>query len=96
MIPAGRCALVSAALDRDASGLELRLMDVTSPLEEPGLDGTEVGYGAYAASARMCAVKPARERNLVAELRANVGEGTALWSIQIFDPDPGVPRQRAR
>ena len=96
VIPAGRCALVSAALDRDASGLELRLMDVTSPLEEPGLDGTEVGYGAYAASARMCAVKPARERALTVELRANVGEGTALWASQIFDPGPTVAGARAR
>src|SRR5690606_26943174 len=54
VIPAGRCAMVSAALDRNASGLELRLMDVTSPSDEPGLDETEIGYGAYAASARMC------------------------------------------
>lgn len=96
MIPAGRCAQISAALDHDASGLELRLMDVTSPSDEPGPDGTEVGYGAYATSARMCAVKPARERSLVAELRANVGEGAALWSTQIFDPDLGTSGQRAR
>lgn len=96
VIPAGRCVQVSAALDRNASGLELRLVDVTSPSDEPGQDDTEVGYGAYAASARMCAVKPARERSLVAELRANVGEGAALWSSQIFDPDPGPGGQRAR
>jgi hypothetical protein len=96
VIPAGRCAQISAALDRNASGLELRLMDVTSPSEEPGLDGTEVGYGAYAASARLCAVKPARERSVVAELRANVGEGAALWSSFIFDPDPSAAGSRAR
>jgi len=96
VIPAGRCAQISAALDRNASGLELRLMDVTSPSDEPGLDGTEVGYGTYAASARMCAVKPARERSLVAELRANVGEGAALWSSFIFDPDPSTAGPRAR
>lgn len=96
VIPAGRCAQISAALGRDASGLELRLMDVTAPSEEPGLDGTEVGYGAYAASARMCAVKPAQERSVVAELRANVGEGAALWSSFIFDPDPTEVGSRAR
>ena len=97
VIPAGRCAQVSAALDRNTSGLELRLMDVTAPSDEPEQeDGTEVGYASYAASARMCAVKPARERSLVAELRANVGEGAALWSSQIFDPDPSTPGQRAR
>lgn len=96
VIPAGRCARVSAALDRNASGLELRLLDVTSPSDEPGLDATELGYGEYAASARMCAVKPAQERSLVAELRANVGEGAALWSSFIFDPDPGATGSRAR
>jgi hypothetical protein len=100
VIPAGRCVQVSAALDRNASGLELRLLDVTSSSDEPRLDetadGTEVGYGEYAASARMCAVKPARERSLVAELRANVGQGAALWSSFVFDPDPGVGGSRAR
>jgi hypothetical protein len=96
LIPAGRCLELSAALDRHVSGLEVRLLDVTVAADEPGPEGAELGYGAHVATARMCAVKPARERNLVAELRANVGEGAALWVSQIFDPDPGVNAARAR
>jgi hypothetical protein len=96
LIPAGRCLELSAALDRRVSGLEVRLLDVSLAGDEPGPEGAELGYGAHVATARMCAVKPARERNLVAELRANVGEGAALWVSQIFDPDPGVNAARAR
>jgi hypothetical protein len=96
LIPAGRCLELSGALDRGVSGLEVRLLDVTAATDEPGPEGAELGYGAHVATARMCAVKPARERNLVAELRANVGEGAALWSSQIFDPDPGVNAARER
>lgn len=96
LIPAGRCLELSAALDRGVSGLEVRLLDVTSPADEAGPGGTELGYGAHVATARMCAVKPARERHLIAELRANVGEGAALWVSQIFDPDPGARSPRAR
>jgi hypothetical protein len=96
LIPAGRCLELSAALDRGVSGLEVRLLDVTVASDEPGPDGAELGYGADVATARMCAVKPARERNLVAELRANVGQGAALWVTQTFDPDPTVNASRAR
>jgi hypothetical protein len=96
LIPAGRCLELSAALDRGVSGLEVRLLDVTAPSDEPETEGAEVGYGAYVAAARLCAVKPARERHLVAELRANVGEGAALWVSQIFDPDPSLKAARAR
>jgi hypothetical protein len=96
LIPAGRCVEVSAALDRGVSGLELRLVDVTPMSEEVPLEGAELGYGASAASARLCAVKPARERNAVIELRANVGEGAALWASQVFDPDPAGSGARAR
>jgi hypothetical protein len=94
-VPAGRCIEVSAALDRGVSGLELRLLDDVEG-DEPGSDISEIGYGAHAASARMCAVKPARERTLTVELRANVGEGTALWASQIFEPDPAATGARAR
>lgn len=96
LIAAGRCLELSAALDRGVSGLEVRLLDVTSPSDEPAPESAEVGYGAHAATARMCAVKPARDRNLVAELRANVGRGAALWVSQVFDPDPPVQATRAR
>lgn len=96
LIPAGRCLELSAALDRGVSGLEVRLLDVTAPSDESEPESAEVGYGAHAATARMCAVKPARDRNLVAELRANVGQGAALWVGQIFDPDPSVRAARAR
>jgi len=96
LIPAGRCLELSAALDRGVSGLEVRLLDVTSPSDESEPEGAEIGYGSHAATARMCAVKPARERNLIAELRANVGQGAALWVGQIFDPDPNVRAARAR
>jgi hypothetical protein len=88
VVAAGRCIEVSAALDRGASGLEVRLLDVTSSTDEPLVEDAELGYGANVATARTCAVKPAKERNLIAELRANVGEGTALWVSQTFDPDP--------
>ena len=94
-VPAGRCIEVSAALDRGVSGLELRLLDDVAG-DEPGSDSSEIGYGTHAASARMCAVKPARERTLTVELRANVGEGTALWASQIFDADPSAAGPRAR
>jgi hypothetical protein len=96
LIPAGRCLELSAALDRGVSGLEVRLLDVTSPSDESEPESAEIGYGSHAATARMCAVKPARDRNLVAELRANVGQGAALWVGQIFDPDPSVRAARAR
>jgi hypothetical protein len=96
LIPAGRCLELSAALDRGVSGLEVRLLDVTSPSDESEPESAEIGYGSHAATARMCAVKPARERTLVAELRANVGQGAALWVGQIFDPDPSVRAARAR
>jgi hypothetical protein len=96
LIPAGRCLELSAALDRGVSGLEVRLLDVTSASDESEPESAEIGYGSYAATARMCAVKPARDRNLVAELRANVGQGAALWVGQIFDPDPNVRAARAR
>jgi hypothetical protein len=88
VVAAGRCIELSAALDRGASGLEVRLLDVTSSTDEPLVEDAELGYGANVATARTCAVKPARDRNLIAELRANVGEGTALWVSQTFDPDP--------
>jgi hypothetical protein len=88
VVPAGRCLELSAALDRGASGLEVRLLDVTLAGDEPDQEEAVVGYGSNVATARTCAVKPASERNLVAELRANVGGGTALWVSQTFDPDP--------
>jgi hypothetical protein len=96
LIPAGRCLELSAALDRGVSGLEVRLLDVTSPSDEAEPEGAEIGYGAHVATARMCAVKPARDRNLIAELRANVGQGAALWVGQVFDPDPNARPPRAR
>jgi hypothetical protein len=96
LVPAGRCLELSAALDRGVSGLEVRLFDVTSAADDAGPDSEEIGYGSHAATARMCAVKPARDRNLVAELRANVGQGAALWVSQIFDPDPTPRPARAR
>lgn len=95
-VPAGRCLELSAALDRGVSGLEVRLLDITSPGEDAQPDGAELGYGSHVATARMCAVKPAQERSLVAELRANVGEGAALWVAQVFDPDPNARAARAR
>ncbi len=96
VVPAGRCLELSAALDRGVSGLEVRLLDITSPSEEAQPDGAELGYGNHVATARTCAVKPAQERSLVAELRANVGEGAALWVAQVFDPDPNARAARAR
>jgi hypothetical protein len=96
VVAAGRCIEVSAALDRGASGLEVRLLDVTSSTDEPLVEDAELGYGANVATARTCAVKPAKERNLIAELRANVGEGTALWVSQTFDPDPNSKTRVSR
>lgn len=96
-VPAGRCIEVSAALDRGASGLELRLFEESASLtgEVSVADGA-LAYGAYAASAQLCAVKPARSRTLTAELRANVGRGAALWATHGFDPDPMAKGPRAR
>jgi hypothetical protein len=94
---AGHCLEFSAALDEEASGLEIRLFEnATGTTGEAAIDDAEMGYGAHAASARICAVKPARDRVLSAELRANVGRGMALWVSHEFDPDPSVKGPRAR
>lgn len=96
-IPAGRCLELSAALDRGASGLEVRLFEETASMTgEVSFDDGALGYGAYAASARVCAVKPARSRSLTAELRANVGRGTALWATREFELAAEVKGPQAR
>jgi hypothetical protein len=96
-VPAGRCLEVSAALDRGASGLEVRLFEETASVTgEVSLDDGALGYGVYAASARLCAVKPARSRLLTAELRANVGRGTALWATREFELAAEVKGPQAR
>jgi hypothetical protein len=95
-VSAGHCLEFSAALDEQSSGLELRLFESgTGTTGEAAIDDAEMGYGAHAASARICAVKPARDRVLTAELRANVGRGMALWASHEFDPDPSVKGPRA-
>lgn len=96
-VPAGRCLEVSAALDRGASGLEVRLFEeMASMTGEVSIDDGALGYGVYAASARLCAVKPARSRLLTAELRANVGQGTALWATHEFELGAEVKGPQAR
>jgi hypothetical protein len=96
-VRAGQCLAFSAALDRGTSGLEVRLFenDAASP-GEPAAEELEVAYGAHAVSVRICAVKPARERLFTAELRANVGRGTALWASQELDPEPHLKGPQAR
>jgi hypothetical protein len=77
--------------------LEVRLFEETASMTgEVSLDDGALGYGVYAASARLCAVKPARARVLTAELRANVGQGTALWASHDFDLADEVKGPQAR
>jgi hypothetical protein len=96
-VPSGRCLELSAALSAGTSGLEVRLFeDAKLAPDQAHFDDGEVGYGAHTATTRMCAVKPARDRLLTAELRANVGQGTALWATHAFDPDPNVKGPQAR
>jgi hypothetical protein len=86
-LSAGHCLEVGAALDRGTSGLEVRLFeDGVTPGSVP-FDDAGLGYGANAASAHICAVKPARDRIVSAELRANVGQGVVLWVSQTSEPD---------
>lgn len=86
-VEAGRCLEIAAALDREGSGLEVHLFEAARPaLEVAWLDDATVGYGTYAASARVCAVEPARARSLTAELRANFGRGVALWASRTYEP----------
>lgn len=96
-LAAGHCLELSAALDRGASGLEVRLFEESASLSG-GLrvDDGALGYGAFSAEARICAVKPARSRVLTAELRANVGEGTALWASRSFEPERQAKGPQAR
>jgi hypothetical protein len=96
-VRAGHCSAFSAALDRGASGLEVRLfeIDAASP-GEPAAEDLEMAYAAHAVSVRICAVKPARERLFTAELRANVGRGTALWASQELDPERPLKGPQAR
>jgi hypothetical protein len=96
-VPSGRCLELSAALGVGTSGLEVRLFeDAKSTPDQEHIDDGEIGYGAHAATARVCAVKPARDRLLAAELRANVGQGTALWASHAFDPDLNLKGPQAR
>jgi hypothetical protein len=96
-VSAGRCVELSAALDRGVSGLEVRLLEaLPSTAAETSFDDGELGYGAHSASARTCAVKPARNRVVTVELRANVGQGAALWASHSFDPDAAAKGPRAR
>ena len=96
-VPSGRCLELSAALGVGTSGLEVRLFEDAKLLpDQEHLDDGEVGYGAHAATTRVCAVKPARDRLLAAELRANVGQGTALWASHAFDPDLNLKGPQGR
>lgn len=92
---AGRCVELGAALGPDVSGLELRIFERAGA--DSDRDATEaIGYGARAATARVCAVKPPRDRLLTVELRANVGRGAALWTSYDFDPNQDVSALRGR
>jgi len=96
-LEAGHCLELAAALDRGTSGLEVRLFeDGVTPPGAVSFDDAGLGYGAHAASAHICAVKPARDRIISAELRANVGQGVALWVSQTSEPDLGRIGARPR
>jgi hypothetical protein len=96
-LSAGHCLELGAALDRGTSGLEVRLFeDGVAPPGSVPFDAAGLGYGAYTASAHICAVKPARDRIVSAELRANVGQGVALWVSQTSEPDLGGTGARPR
>ncbi len=84
-LQAGRCLELGAAVGAGVSGVEIRLFDTGGAAAEGVTHDAAVGYGARAATARVCAVKPSRDRDLTAELRANVGRGTALWTTREFE-----------
>jgi hypothetical protein len=84
-VPGGQCLDLFAALGADVTGLEVRLLQVVG--SEPTDEG-DLGYGLDSARARWCAPLGDKESAISAELRANVGRGTALWSSRLFTPEP--------
>lgn len=84
-VPSAHCLEVLAALGADASGVEVRLFRTTD--DERPFDDGDLGYGTDAASARLCAPPGVEAWPVTAELRANVGRGTALWSSRIWTPE---------
>lgn len=85
-LEAGRCMELSAAIGSGASGLEVRLFEPAASSDAGASDDAAIGYGPRAATARVCAIEPARHRLLTAELRANVGRGTVIWTSHEIDP----------
>lgn len=76
----GRCVDVVAALDKGASGLELRLVDAQN---------VEIarGRGHSLAMARACASRPLS--SLYAEVRVDAGRGSALLAVRDVAIPPG-------
>ncbi|HLV21258.1 MAG TPA: hypothetical protein VKZ49_10260 [Polyangiaceae bacterium] len=78
-IAGGACADVVLALERGASGAELRLLS-------PAGDELAFARGTSVAHARSCALESARPSELVIEARAAAGQAPALLSVRRFKP----------
>lgn len=82
LVPIGRCVDITVGLDAGASGAEIRVIDKA--------DGRELaaGRGAFAASARVCALSQTSTRNAVAEIRTLAGQTTGVVATRMLAPKP--------
>ncbi len=80
LVPIGRCVDITLALDKGATGAELRLLDKD--------DGSEVALvrGPHSTSARACALDRRDTLNVTAELRVVTGETTGLVATRMLAP----------
>ena len=80
LVPVGRCVDVTLALDRGASGAEIRLIDKA--------DGSEIALvrGPDSTSTRACALDRPDTLNVSAEFKTVVGESTGLVATRMLAP----------
>lgn len=81
MVPAGRCLDLTLATGEGASGVELRLLEVTT------LEEIAIGRGSGATQARACATgeRGRGTLNIVAEMRAGAGAAVGLLTAHLID-----------
>jgi hypothetical protein len=80
LVPVGRCVDITLALDRGASGAEIRLIDTA--------DQSEISLvrGPHSTSTRACALDRPSTLNVSAEFRVNVGETSGLVATRMLAP----------
>jgi hypothetical protein len=80
LVPVGRCVDLTLALDRGASGAEIRLIDKQTEEE------IAMVRGSSSASARACALDRPTTLNAVAEFRVTAGSSTGLVATRMLAP----------